>query len=121
MNEATNDSVLRMNRQTHLSLCEAMPTVATELRELLDRQGEAELAAQVSSLKIFERCRCGDDFCATFYTQPKPNGAYGPGHRNVALTPDEGMLILDVVAGEIMCVEVLDREDVRQKLDEVLP
>jgi len=31
------------------------------------------------------------------------------------------MLILDVVAGEIACVEVLDREDIRQKLDEVLP
>jgi len=31
------------------------------------------------------------------------------------------MLILDVVAGEIDCVEVLDRDDVREKLDEVLP
>ena len=29
--------------------------------------------------------------------------------------------ILDVVAGEIACVEVLDRADVRQKLDEVFP
>jgi hypothetical protein len=36
--------------------------------------------------------------------------------------PEEGtLLILDVVAEEIMCVEVLDREDVRRKLDEVLP
>jgi len=34
---------------------------------------------------------------------------------------EEGMLILDVVAGEIPCVEVLDRKDVRRKLDEVLP
>ncbi len=34
-----------------------------------------------------------------------------PGHRN--LTPKEGMLILDVVNGEIACVEVLDRNDVR--------
>jgi hypothetical protein len=31
------------------------------------------------------------------------------------------MVILDVVAGEIACVEVLDRNDVREKLDAVLP
>jgi len=84
--------------------------------------GEPELAAQVPTLAIFDRCRCGDDFCCgTFYTQPRSEGAYGPGHRNVALTPDEGMLILDVVNGEIMCVEVLNREDVQKKLKEVLP
>jgi hypothetical protein len=35
--------------------------------------------------------------------------------------PEEGMLILDVVDGEIACMEVLDREDVREKLDRVLP
>jgi hypothetical protein len=31
------------------------------------------------------------------------------------------MLILDVVGEAIACVEVLYREDVRQKLDEVFP
>jgi hypothetical protein len=31
------------------------------------------------------------------------------------------MLVLDVVTGEIACVEVLDRNEIRQKLDEVLP
>ncbi|MGB2677263.1 MAG: hypothetical protein WAN12_09290 [Candidatus Acidiferrum sp.] len=102
-------------------LTDTLPTFAAELRQLLVEKGEPELAAQVPSLAIFDRCRCGDNFCATFYTRPKPNGAYGSGHRNVALTPEEGMLILDVVAGEIACVEVLDREDVRQKLIEVLP
>jgi len=54
-------------------------------------------------------------------TLPKPEGSFGPGHRNVVLTTDEGMLVLDVVTGEIACVEVLDRKDVRRKLDEVLP
>ena len=41
---------------------------------------------------ILDRRLCGDDFCATFYPQPKPDGAYGPSHRNVELTPVEGML-----------------------------
>jgi hypothetical protein len=31
------------------------------------------------------------------------------------------MLILDVVDGEIACVEVLDREDIREKLLSFLP
>ena len=72
-------------------------------------------------MRICDRCRCGDDICGTFYTQPKPNGGFGPGHRNVRLMPEEGMLILDVVSGEIACLEVLDRKDVREKLDAVLP
>jgi hypothetical protein len=53
---------------------------------------------------------------------PKPEGAYGPGHRNVRLFPDDGaMLILDVANGEIASVELLDRPDVREKLNAVLP
>jgi hypothetical protein len=108
-----------MSQQNQTLLSEALPSLANELHQLLEERGEPELAAQVPSLAILDRC--GDDFCATFYTQPKPHGAYGPGHRNVALTSDEGMLILDVVAGEITCVEVLDRKDVRRKLDKALP
>jgi hypothetical protein len=112
-----------MNKSTEKRplLTDTLPEFAAELRQLLVEKGEPELASQVPALAIHDRCRCGDSFCSTIYTQPKPDGAYGPGHRNVALTPEEGMLILDVVGGVIMCVEVLDREDVRWKLDEVLP
>lgn len=70
---------------------------------------------------ILDRCRCGDDFWATFYTQPKPESGYGPGHRNVALAPEEGVLILDIVEVSIACVEVLYRDDIRQKLQAALP
>jgi hypothetical protein len=50
------------------------------------------------------------DFCQSFYTQPPPAGAYGPGHRCVALSPHRpGMLVLDVVDDLIMFVEVIDR------------
>lgn len=93
-----------MNQQTEkrLLLADTLPTLAAELRRLLEEQGESELAAQVPGLMILDRCRCGDDFCATIYTRPKPKGSFGPGHRNVALTPDKGMLILDVVAGEML-------------------
>jgi hypothetical protein len=92
------------------------PALARELQELLAAQSENQLAAQVPGLAVVERCRCGDDFCGMFYVLPKPGGAYGPGHRNVALTPKEGMLILDVVADKIAAIEVLYRDEIRQKL-----
>ncbi len=89
--------------------------------KLLIKAEELELAAQVSGLEIVDRCRCGDGFCATFYTQPKPVGSYGSGHRNVLLLPGKGFLILDVVAEQIMCVEVLYRDDIRGTLLAAVP
>ena len=102
-------------------LVDALPELALELQELLTEAGRAELASQIATLKIVDRCRCGDYFCASFYTQLKPNGRYGPGHDCLELEPAEGMLILDVVAGEIAHVELLNREGVRKRLLEVLP
>ena len=104
-----------------INFTDAFPAFATELRRLLEEQGELNLGAQVPNLLILDRCRCGDDICGTFYTKPKPIGGFGPGHRNVRLMPEYGMLILDVVAEEIACVEVLDRNEVRRQLDEALP
>ena len=97
-------------------LAETLPEFAQELQRLLEAQ-KPELAVQVPILKIVEGCGCGDDFCASFYTQPKPNGAYGPGHDTLLLdTEAPGMLILDVVDGVISFIEVLYRPYVRQKL-----
>jgi len=102
-------------------LADTLPAFAIELQRLLAEAGEPELAAQVPSLRIFERCSCGDDFCPTLYTQPPPKGSYGPGHRNVALAPTDGTIILDVVGDQICCVEVLDRPELRERLLAVLP
>ena len=102
-------------------LVEYFPELATELETLLRAEEEPALADQVSSLRIIDRCRCGDDFCATFYTVPKPTGPWGVNHRNVALTPKSGDLILDVVDNKITCVEVLFRNDIRDKLLSLLP
>jgi len=99
-----------------LLLTEIFPKLALDLEQLLKKQGEVELAAQVSQLKVVDRCRCGDNFCSSFYTQPKPEGGYGPGHRCLDLDAAEGMLVLDVVAGTIAHVEVLNRYEIRQKL-----
>jgi hypothetical protein len=119
MDDASKHSVVSINQQPLLT--DTLPTFAAELRQLLIEKGEPELAAQVPGLMILDRCRCGDANCGTFYAEPKPEGSFGPGHRDVVLTPDEGTVILDVVAGQIACVEVLDRPDIREKLLGVFP
>jgi hypothetical protein len=62
-------------------LAETLPELAQGLQRLL----WAETPESVPTLKIVRGCGCGDDFCASFYTQPKPKGAYGPGHYTLAL------------------------------------
>jgi hypothetical protein len=94
---------------------EVFPFLSQELQSLLIAQGEPELAAQVPKLRIFDRCRCFDDYCATFYTEPKPRGGFGLGHRSVPLAPAKGELILDVVDDVIAAVEVFHRDDIRRK------
>ena len=94
---------------------EIFPSLAQELHSLLVAQGEPDLAAQVSKLRIFDRCRCFDDYCATFYTKPKPEGGFGPGHRSVPLAPTRGEIILDVVDDVIAAVEVFHRDDIRRE------
>jgi len=102
-------------------LVETLPELADELQSALQQRNRLELAAQVRTLEIIERCRCGDDFCSSFYTQPKPEGSYGPGLETIELDAAIGMLILDVVQGKIAHVEVLNNDRNRQKLFAALP
>jgi hypothetical protein len=80
-----------------VQLTNVLPKLTVELEQLLSEHGEPELAAQVSTLAIVDRCRCGDDFCSSFYTQPKPEGAYGSDPRALDLDAARGMVIVDVV------------------------
>jgi hypothetical protein len=98
-------------------LASLLPSLANELKELLEKPGESTLAIQIPSLRIVDRC--GDGFCATFDVQPKPSGAYGKNHR--PLEPRRGMLVLDVVGGAIACIEVLYRDDIRKTIELALP
>jgi hypothetical protein len=102
-------------------LVDIFPELSAELEQLLTVSGERALAEQISGLRFLDRCRCGDDFCATFYTQPEPKGSYGPGLRTVALEPATGHPIIDVVGGIVATVEVLYRDEIRQKLLKTFP
>src|SRR3989442_916253 len=98
-----------------------MPELASEVRELAERSGDPGLAEQVSSLRIVDRCRCGDQFCATVYTEQPPHEGWGPRHRNVDLDAEAGCMILDLVDGRIVSVEILNRDDIRSRLLQVVP
>jgi hypothetical protein len=108
-------------KMSKLVLRTALPAFASELEESLRDQGRADLASQVARLPLVDRCRCGDHFCATFYTAAEPADGYGPGHANLVVESAKGMIILDLVDDRICCVEVLDRPDVQRVLFAVLP
>ena len=97
-------------------LIDVAPNLVLELEQMLVEEGEPALSAQVAGLRIVDRCRCGDDFCASFFTAPRPVGSYGPGHRTIALAPALGYLNVDVVGGDIVQVEVLYRDDVKAEI-----
>ena len=75
-----------------LLLVNAIPDFAAEPAQSLHDQGRADLAAQVETLRLVDRCRCGDDFCSTFYIAAKPVGAFGPGHSSLEVEFQEGMI-----------------------------
>jgi hypothetical protein len=96
---------------------EGMPVFAAELAAGLREEGEPELAALLSSLRFVGRCRCDEEHCAGFYVEPLPVHPRGRGLVNVLPRTMPGMVVLDVVAGDIRFIEVLDRADVRRELD----
>jgi hypothetical protein len=104
-----------------IKIAEHLSEFSNELVKALLAAGESVLSASVSELILVDRCRCGADFCAGFYTQPAPVGAFEPGHRNVVLDPTKGTIYLDVVNDRIYFVECLNRDDVRLRLDRLMP
>jgi hypothetical protein len=57
-----------------MKLIETMPAFSVELKRLLLAANESMLASKIDGLSLVEKCRCQDDFCASFYTAPKPRG-----------------------------------------------
>jgi hypothetical protein len=103
------------------TVTEVFPEFARELEQLTASSERPELARDVASLSIVDRCKCGQANCAHFYTAPPPAGSYGPAHSNVMLDADSGLVVLDVVGDTIVAVEVLDRPDVKRRLDLLIP
>lgn len=119
----TNLSEHPLNQQTQKQIFvrDAFSALAAELRQLLIEQDDPELAAHVRGWRFSTVATAGEDSCATIYTRPKPKGSFGQGLRNVRLSPDDSaFLVLNVVDGDIECIELLERLDMRDAWDAVL-
>jgi hypothetical protein len=125
-----------INTRPLFRLTAIWPDVVARLKTLLTQAGESQLAETVEDLWVFDCCDCGADYCATVYTQPRPRGGFGPGHRNIVFwnpntvdldtrktVAEQGIYpttefttILDVVDGNIMRIEILDDHESRSRL-----
>jgi hypothetical protein len=97
-------------------LIDVAPGLVTELQRQLFQQNEFALVDQVAELVLVDRCQCGDGFCASFDTVPRPVGSFGQGHRTIPLWSETGILNVDIVRSAIGHIEVLYRADFRSKL-----
>lgn len=102
-------------------LVDALGAFASDLKRALTAAGRPELAAQVAELRITRPCACDSHACASFYTTTRPIVRWFRRGCQIELGGLEGAITLDVVAGEIVYVEVLFRDDVRAALNAAFP
>ena len=90
-----------MTETARRRVVELSPELALLLQAALVADGRIDLANSVDELQAFELRGCGDKFCTSFYTGPRPDRSWGPTHEILVYYLDEGMLVLDVVEGSI--------------------
>ena len=80
---------------------ELSPGLGRLLRAALVADGRLDLADSIEGLEAHAACSCGDAFCTSFYTGPRPDGAWGPDHENLVYVLAGGIFItLAVVRNE---------------------
>lgn len=111
-----------MSEQIYFSFSEAFPALAVEFTDLLLKEGLVELANEVQTLKVYDRCRCGEKRCATFYFAPKPEGAWGNNLETVQLESESEMdFIVDYMGEKILDLELLGNPVISSKLASLCP
>jgi hypothetical protein len=92
------------------------PLLAERLEAALRAQGHPELADQVGGLRVVSPCGCENAFCSSFYTGQPMKRWFRRG-RSIALAGElAGSVSVDVVAGKIVYVEVVDLDRARAVL-----
>jgi hypothetical protein len=122
------------NLRPPFPLRDIWPEVIDRIKNLLTESGDLDLAASIDGLQVYDRCRCGQNYCALVLTQPPSNGADGATHRGVVFglgeptDPDTGKRIRDtyitslhVVDEVIVRIEILDDHESRRRLIMALP
>jgi hypothetical protein len=110
-----------VTEQHHPLIRDLAPSLVEEMKQHLDDLGETAVSAKVEPLEAWGRCTCGDDFCSSFYTGPRPLGTWSDegDHRTTPLPVHEGMVNLDILSGEIRYVEVIDRPDLARAVGQL--
>lgn len=88
-----------------------LPDVYAEL-EVVVEAGDPHLARKLDALTVAESCGCGDAFCASFYTGPRPrNGWSDEGSHRTVTGSNQGLVFaMDVVDDTIRYVEIFSAE-----------
>lgn len=103
-------------------LCEVLPSLYEELLTLLAKPELEALLPQLPHLRVTGRCKCGDDFCATIDTGHVPKEYRGTSHQDsIDIEADEGLMILDTLDGQIVSIEILYRDDIRELVLQRIP
>jgi len=97
---------------------EVFPELAKEILHDLRRLKRNELAAEMTNLRVVDRCRCGEAVCGTFYTEDadlrKRFGASG-----IDIMLECGSTVTEL-KGRIVRIETLDPQ-VTEMLCQVIP
>jgi hypothetical protein len=95
---------------------ELFPKLANQIFRDLLKLKRNDLAEQVMSLRIIDRCRCGAEACGTFYTEDaEPRRR----RRGADLTLHCGASVTEA-GGKIVRIETLDPQ-VEEVLRRVIP
>lgn len=102
-------------------IADLFPDLANVIRHGLFELGEWKLIGQVDELRMERLCGCGERHCASFYVRRGANRKWKKSGKVLQVpTAKSGMIILDVVRGEIRFIEVLLNPPFRKRLVEAV-
>lgn len=102
-------------------LGDVLPELTDALESAFESDGMSQLAQSSTTLVVWDCCRCDDDGCATVYTEDKDLWLEQTLDRVIPSGSISGLLCVHVLATRIVCLELLNRPDLRRKLVEALP
>ena len=101
-------------------VADVVPELAERLETLLRERGEPNLAGQIAGLRLTQVCRCGRPYCGSFWTSRWPMKRWFNRGRQVELREGlPGEVSVSVVQGQIVYVEVLFWDEVRDAVANV--
>jgi len=77
---------------------------------------------QLPHLRVIGRCKCGDILCAGIDTGRVPREYRGTTHEDsIDIDANEGQIVLDTLDGQIVSIEILFRDDIRELVLQRIP